>query len=121
MTRDRLQAAYELAFFPPRVHELWQKLPELRDDEREETRDLVELALELHERLPERGFASPRALRRVARYQADARAFGLPACLRRIRQALGSPADAPVRPLDGSLVRDIGLPPMAMTGKRNPR
>lgn len=58
------------------------------------------------------GYASQRALRRLACYQADARAFNMPRFLRNIRATLGCPPFLP-GPVPGNLVRDIGLPALS--------
>ena len=108
--REKLQLCYELAFFPPRLNELWNRIRSGKIENLEETAELLDTALLLHRALPESGYASQRALLRLARYQAQARAFGMGGFLRAIRSHLG-----PVRPIPptvpGALVRDIGLPP----------
>ncbi len=110
-SRERLQLAYELAFYPPRLNEVWMRIvkhPEKRDAELGEMLDQAWL---LHQALPERGYASQRALNRLALYQARSRAFGMVTFLRNIRRHLGRPLiDTHVVP--GSMVRDIGLPPI---------
>ena len=100
----------KLAFFPPRLNELWNKIRDRKIKNLEETAELLDTALLLHGALPETGYPSQRALLRLARYQAQARAFGMVRFLRSIRSQLG-----PVKPMPavvpGKLVRDIGLPP----------
>lgn len=82
--------------------------------------DLIDTALLLHQALPESGYASQRALRRLAKYQADARAFGLPLFLRNIRRHLAGREFEPI-PMPPGLVRDIGLPPFDRDGlKKSP-
>ena len=110
--RDKLQLCYELAFFPPRLNHFWARV---KSGEITATPDVVELldtALQLHQALPESGYASQRALRRLACYQADARAFNMPGFLRNIRAYLGCPTFHP-RPVPGNLVRDVGLPALS--------
>ena len=108
--REKLQLCYELAFFPPRLNELWNEIRSGEIRNLKETAELLDTALLLHRALPESGYASQRALLRLARYQAQARAFGMVGFLRSIRSQLG-----PVKPMPaavpGKLVRDIGLPP----------
>ncbi len=108
--RDRLQTAYELAFFPPALNALWGRLrrrPVLDDPAWGEALDD---AARLHLALPEQGYASQTALARLARYQAQSRAFGMPAFVRNVRAALGRPPLANTV-VPGALVRDIALPP----------
>jgi len=108
--RERLQLCYELAFYPPRLNALSNKIRrgEIRDIE--ETAELLDTALLLHQALPESGYASQRALLRLARYQAQARAFGMVGFLRSLRKELGRRKPVPAQ-VPGNLVRDIGLPP----------
>ncbi len=108
--REKLQYCYELAFYPPRLNSVWQQIK--TGDEVEGIRELLDTALLLHQALPETGYASQRALQRLALYQAKSRAFGMVAFLNSIRSVLGSkPLEAHVVP--GHLVRDIGLPPFS--------
>jgi hypothetical protein len=112
--REKLQYSYELAFHPPRLNEAWQRIK--REGGGENIKELLDTALLLHQALPETGYASQRALQRLAIYQAKSRAFGMVAFLKNIRTALGCEAlDAHVVP--GNLVRDIGLPPFCRSGK----
>jgi hypothetical protein len=105
--REKLQLSYEIAFFPPRLNELWARIRAGTIENTEETAELLDTALLLHQALPESGYPSQRALARLAQYQARARAFGMVGFLRSIRSKLGR--TKPVVP--GKLVRDIGLPP----------
>jgi hypothetical protein len=116
--RERLQYTYELAFFPPRLNELWTKLKGGNAEHLEEIGLLLDQARRLHLALPETGYASQRALTRLAIYQAKARAFGMVGFLDNLRQHLDRP---PLREtvVPGHLVRDIGLPPL--TRPRIPR
>jgi hypothetical protein len=108
--REKLQFAYELAFFPPRFHEVWNRFRADQVNDPVELAELVDMALALHQALPETGYASPRALKRLAMYQAKARAFGTVACLRNLRGRLNvSSAPLPLT-VPGAMVRDIGLP-----------
>lgn len=108
--REKLQMCYELAFFPPRLNQFWARVRSGALDHPEETAGLIDTALLLHQALPESGYASQRALARLAQYQAQARAYGMVGFLRSIRRRLGR--SEPVSPVvPGHLVRDIGLPP----------
>lgn len=109
MTRERLQACYELAFYPPRLDETWQRIKHGRSENIAELGDLLDTALLLHQALPESGFASQRALNRLALYQAKARAFGTVRFLKNIRHQLGRPPLTQTE-VPGNLVRDLGLP-----------
>lgn len=109
--RDRLQMSYELAFFPPRLNLLWGRIRSGALEHPEEVAELVDTALLLHQALPETGYASQRALARLAHYQAQARAYGMVGFLRSIRRRLGRTQPLPTV-VPGHLVRDIGLPPL---------
>jgi len=111
--REKLQAAYELAFHPPRLHRLWEQIKTNSLPDAEEAAELVDMALLLHQALPEEGFASQRALHRLAHYQARARAFGMVCFLRNVRKKLGRDGPLPSAVVPGHMVRDIGLPPLA--------
>ena len=111
--RERIQAAYELAFFPPRLNGLWNRVRGGGVVSEEEAAALDDAAL-LHLALPE-DYPSMRALERLASFQARSRAYGMPAFVRNVRKRLGRPpsADVVVPP---RLVRDIALPLFARQG-----
>lgn len=106
--REELQYSYELAFYPPRLNQVWQKI---KRNEKcpDELKPLLDKALMLHQALPEKGFASQRALQRLALYQAKSRAFGMVTFLQNVRAALGC-GTIETHTVPGNLVRDIGLP-----------
>ena len=108
--REKLQTSYELAFYPPRLNAAWNQIK--NGETEEDIKELLDTALLLHQALPESGFASQRALQRLAVYQAKSRAFGMVAFLRNIRSKLGYP-DLEKHVVPGNLVRDIGLPPFS--------
>jgi hypothetical protein len=110
--RNDLQYCYELAFYPPRLNELWAEIRDGRMTVSEDIGEMCDNALLLHKALPQEGYSSQRALNRLAAYQAQARAFGLPAFLGNLRRHLGRPPlqQTEVPP---HLVRDIGLPPLS--------
>ena len=110
--REKLQACYELAFFPPRLNEDWDRIKRNAVPNINELGALLDTALLLHQALPEKGFSSQRALNRLALYQARARAFGMVGFISRLRQRLNRPP-LTAREVPGHLVRDIGLPPLA--------
>ncbi len=117
--RERLQQAYELAFHPPRLHALWQEIKRGAVADRQAVGALLDTALLLHLALPEEPVSSQRALYRLARYQARARAFGLVTFLRNVRAHLGrDPLTAGTVP--PHLVRDIALPPFGRSGTHPP-
>jgi hypothetical protein len=107
--REKLQYSYELAFFPPRLHEVWGKIKHGKATNLDELGELLDVALLLHQALPREGYASQRALNRLALYQARSRAFRIVTFLENVRKALGR---APLGPTEVPchLVRDIGLP-----------
>ncbi len=107
--REVLQLAYEIAFFPPRLNALWVKWARGRKMPSEEEGKALDIAEMLHMRLPEGGYASQRALKRLAIYQADARAFGMPRFIRNVRRRLGRPP-LQANEVPPQYVRDIALP-----------
>ena len=107
--REKLQLSYELAFFPPRLNEIWGGLRAQSNDLPEDLGELLDTALLLHQALPETGYASQRALNRLALYQAKSRAFGMVRFLENVRRHLRRPPLA-ARSIPPHLVRDIGLP-----------
>jgi hypothetical protein len=110
--RERLQLTYELAFYPPRLNEFWQRLKVGAEPDLEQAGELLDQARLLHQALPDGGYASQRALNRFALYQAKARAFGMVTFLDNLRRYLGRPPliAGTVPP---QLVRDIGLPSLS--------
>jgi hypothetical protein len=109
--REKLQAAYELAFYPPRLNRAWNDIKRQHVANLAELSELLDMALRLHQALPEEGVASPGALKRLALYQARARTFGMVRFLRNIRAAIGLPATIAESVVPAWMVRDIGLPP----------
>jgi hypothetical protein len=116
--RDKLQICYELAFFPPRLNEAWDRIRKGAGSKANELGELLDTALLLHQSLPENGFASQRALTRLAQYQARARAFGMVGFISRLRKLLDRPP-LTEREVPGHLVRDIGLPSLAKCGAKS--
>ncbi|MBT7067171.1 MAG: hypothetical protein HN919_12765 [Verrucomicrobia bacterium] len=108
-SREKLQYSYELAFYPPRLNEVWYQVKQKRVADLDELGELLDMALQLHGALPSDGYASQRALNRLALYQAKSRAFHAVSFLRNVRKALGR-ASLPQAEVPGSMVRDIGLP-----------
>ena len=106
--RQELQYCYELAFYPPRLNQVWHDIQREKIC-KDELKPFLDKALMLHQALPEEGFASQRALKRLALYQAKSRAFGMVAFLRNVRAAVGCDA-IEVNTVPGNMVRDIGLP-----------
>ena len=107
--REQLQLAYELAFHPARLNAAWTDWERGRIADVPGLRLVVDWALMLHQRLPEAPAASGRALRRLARYQANARLYRLPSMLRRFRDRLGGSGALPDE-MPGWMARDIALP-----------
>ena len=107
--REQLQYAYELAFYPPRLHEVWNALQRGQVANSQEVGESLDTALALHQALPQEGYSSQRALERLALYQARARAFGTVRFLVNLRRRLGRPPLS-ITEVPGHLVRDIGLP-----------
>ena len=107
--REKLEHAYYLAFYPPELNKVWHQIKTDSVGNPDELGILLDMALLLHQALPEKGFASQRALNRLALYQAKARAFGMVRFLKNIRKKMGRmPISAQVVP--PHMVRDVGLP-----------
>jgi hypothetical protein len=104
--REKLQAAYKLAFYPPRLNRKWKEIKQQQ----------VANAAELAELL-EDGVASLGALKRLALYQAGSRTFGMVRFQRNIRAAIGPPATIAETVVLAWMVRDIGLPPLSRQAK----
>jgi hypothetical protein len=107
--RQQLQMAYELAFHPARLNATWNEWEKGTIADVAGLRLVLEWALTLHQRLPEAPGASGRALRRLARYQANARLYRLPSMVRAFRARLGGAGAIPEE-VPAWMVRDIGLP-----------
>lgn len=113
--REKLQMAYELAFHPGRLNAVWNEWEKGCFPDVSLLRSIVDWALMLHQRLPEAPAVSGRALRRLARYQANARLYRMPTMLARFRERLG--ATDPIPPeVPAWMVRDIALPAFGRTG-----
>ena len=109
-SREQLQFLYELAFFPPRLSEFWGRVKRSEIDRDTAARD-IRGALQLHLALPESGYASVRALKRLAHYQACSKPFVPVAFLTNIARHLGVDAAPGADHVPPGMVRDIGLPP----------
>ncbi len=107
--REKLQYCYELAFYPPRLNELWNKIKSGSVSDIDSLGEMLDTAMLLQLALPSKGYASQRALNRLALYQAKSRAFGAVQFLRNLRKYLGRP-ELTQREVPANLVRDIGLP-----------
>jgi hypothetical protein len=110
--RQHLQYCYEVAFYPPRLQDLWYQIKNGRAPDSPELRDILDTAYLLHQALPDSGYSSQRALQRLALYQAKARAFGTVCFLRALRARVGCKQLA-LDHVPGHLVRDIGLPELS--------
>lgn len=110
-TRAQLQACYELAFHPPRLNELWNRIKRGEVSDLEDVGEMLDTALILHQALPDDPRVSQRALMRLAIYQVKSRAFGTPTFLKNLRKHLGRKPIPPTT-VPTHLIRDIGLPPI---------
>lgn len=109
-SREELQFLYELAFFPPRLSEFWTRIKRGEID-RETAAAAIRGALLLHLALPESGYASVRALRRLARYQANSKPFVPVTTLTNMAKKLDVDVAPTVNHVPPEMVRDVGLPP----------
>lgn len=117
--RDQLQLVYELAFYPPRLHKFWSELRGKMLIHRDQTEELLRKALLLHLALPEKGFQSQRALKRVAYYQASSKAFGIETFIKNIGKKLDLDIIPNVNKIPPSMIRDVKLPPFERSKKQN--
>jgi hypothetical protein len=117
--REQLQLVYELAFFPPRLHRLWNELKAQTSIDRDQTTELLKKALLLHLALPEKGFQSQRALKRVANYQASSKAFGMESFIRNIGKTLDLDISPTVRKIPPGMIRDMKLPEFSRPRKHS--
>lgn len=117
--REQLQRAYELAFHPARLNAAWNQWEQGAVADLPSLRTTLDWAATLHQVLPEAPAVSARALRRLARYQADARVYRLPTMLRRFRERVGATGEIPTE-VPAWMVRDISLPRLdrASEGRR---
>lgn len=108
--REKLEQAYALAFDPPSLNALWNRIKRREVVNIGETVELVDMAIMLHQALPDGGYSSQRALKRLAIYQARSRAFGMPRFLRNIRKTLGAGQPPETGQVPVKIIRDIALP-----------
>ena len=108
--REHLQFLYEMAFFPPRLSEFWGQLKREEMD-KESAEETIRGALLLHLALPEHGYASLRALKRLAFYQASSRPFVPVTFLRNMAEWLNVDMVLHTDSVPPEMIRDIGLPP----------
>lgn len=66
--REKLQLCCELAFSPPRLIEAWDRIKRNTEEDASELGELLDIAMLLHQALPEKCFSSQRALTRLAMY-----------------------------------------------------
>ena len=71
---------------------------------------MLRAALSLHSALPETGFQSQRALKRVAGYQASAKAFGTESFIKNIARQLELDIQPKTDKIPPGMIRDIKLP-----------
>ena len=115
--REKLQLAYELAFHPVRLNEVWNRVERDTQPQPEALREAADWAAALHQRLPEAPDVSARALKRLASYQACSRLFRMPTAVNRFREALGNRTAVPAE-VPAWMVRDIALPSFGPAPRR---
>ena len=71
--REKLQLSYELAFYPPRLNELWHSVRSPQNGVSDEIFAALDDASRLQLALPDAGFSSQRALEWPVVYQARCR------------------------------------------------
>ena len=108
--REKLQLAYELAFHPVRLNEVWNRVERETQPQPAALREAADWAAALHQRLPEAPDVSARALKRLAAYQAASRLFRMATAVNRFREVLGNRTAVPAE-VPAWMVRDIALPP----------
>lgn len=118
-TREKLQLAYELAFHPARLNELWNRVEKGTEPDPDSLREVADWAAALHQRLPEAPDVSARALKRLAAYQATSRLFRMATAVSRFREVLGNRSEVPAE-VPAWMVRDIALPPFGPASRLTP-
>lgn len=108
--REKLERAYALAFDPPSLNVLWNQIKRHEVEDIGEALELLDMALLLHQALPDGGYSSQRALKRLAIYQARARSFGMARFLRNIRKTLGNIQPPESGQVPAHMIRDVALP-----------
>lgn len=108
--REKLEQAYALAFDPPSLNALWSRIKHCEVEDIGEITELVDMALMLHRALPDDGYSSQRALKRLAIYQARARSFGMARFLRNIRKTIGASCPPESGTVPAHMIRDMALP-----------
>lgn len=108
--REKLERAYALAFDPPSLNALWNRMRRHKVEDVDEITELVDMALMLHQALPDGGYSSQRALKRLAIYQARSRSFGMARFLRNIRKTLGAKHPLEAGQVPAHMIRDVALP-----------
>lgn len=117
-SREQLQFLYELAFHPPRLSEFWIRVKK-SEISRDRAAQAIRWALMLHLALPESGYASVRALKRLAYYQACSKPFVPVTMLTNIAKKLDLDVASAEDHVPPGMVRDIGLPPFCRTRTGN--
>ena len=117
--REKLQLAYELAFHPARLNEIWNRVEKGTQPDLDSLRDAADWAAALHQRLPEAPDVSMRALKRLAAYQAASRLFRMATAVTRFRAVLGNRSEIPDE-VPAWMVRDIALPPFGPASRLQP-
>jgi len=107
--REKLQLSYEIAFFPPCLNVFTGKLRTASCLVDSDFLEALDDARRLHLALPSKGYASQRALERLAIYQARSRAYRMPDFIDAVRQKIGRPALSETQ-VPCRLVRDIAIP-----------
>ncbi len=108
--REKLTFLYELAFFPPKLHEFWNDIKKGIIEDEKLIKDYLSKAYLLHRALPETGFSSHQALKRVAYYQASSKVFKQESFIKGIAKELKIKIDTNKNTIPGNMIRDIGLP-----------
>lgn len=107
--RERLQLAYEFAFCPWRLNQRWRLWLSAPDQVDADELRALDDAARLHLLLPEARVSSPRALLRLARFQAESCETNMRTFITNVRMALKRPALVETEVPSG-LVRDVALP-----------
>lgn len=107
--RERLQLAYELAFLPRRLNGKWRVWRENPAAIPEDELKALDEAAMLHLPLPQGGYASTRAVYRLALYQAGACDYAMRTFIANVRARLNRPPIVETEVPPG-MVRDVSLP-----------
>ncbi len=110
-SHDKMQTAYELAFYPRRLKRAWNEIKRPHVADLVELGELLDMVLRLHQAQPKDCVGSPTAIKRLARHQLRSRIIGMERLLHNIHATTELPSTVNKTVVSAWMVRDICLPP----------